>query len=108
MTTETLATLKEKYVQLETNYKAERARLEKQIAEAQKTHQADAIAKIKLLMAEHGLTSDQISGSKKIAKAKSTKSVPPKYRGPDGQTWSGRGRQPKWVGADKDRYIIKS
>jgi DNA-binding protein H-NS len=108
MTTETLATLKEKYVQLEKTYKAERAALEKQIAEAQRTHQADAIAKIKLLMEEHGLTADQLSGAKKIAKTKSTKTVPPKYRGPEGQTWSGRGRQPKWVGENKDRYIIKS
>lgn len=108
MTTETLAALKEKYLQLEKNYKAERAALEKQIAEAQKIHQADAIAKIRLLMEEHGLTADQLSGAKKIAKATSKKTVPPKYRGPDGQTWSGRGRQPKWVGEDKDRYIIKS
>lgn len=108
MTTETLATLKEKYAQLEKTYKAERAMLEKRIAEAQKAHHADAIAKIRLLMEEHGLTADQLIGAKKIAKEKPTKAVTPKYRGPDGQTWSGRGRQPKWVGEDKDRFIIKS
>lgn len=107
VTTESLATLKEKYAQLEKSYKAERASLEKQIVEAQKAHQADAIAKIKLLMEEHGLTADQLSGAKKVTKPKSTKTVPAKYRGPEGQTWSGRGRQPKWLGNDKERYSIK-
>lgn len=108
MTTDNLAALKEKYVLLEKNYKAERAALEKQIAETQKTHQANAIAKIRLLMEEHGLTADQLSGSKKTVKPKLTKAVQPKYRGPDGQTWTGRGRQPKWLGNDKEKYIIKA
>lgn len=25
--------------------------------------------------------------------------VPPKYRGPNGETWAGRGAQPKWLAA---------
>lgn len=107
MTAETFAKLNEKLVQLEKTYRAERAALEKQISEAQKVHKTEAIAKIRLLMEEHGLSADQLSGGTKARQPKTTKTVAPKYRGPEGQTWSGRGRQPKWVGADKDRYIIK-
>lgn len=38
--------------------------------------------------------------------------VKPKYRGPDGELWSGRGRKPHWVlsvldnGEDLDNYLI--
>src|SRR5512147_393930 len=38
----------------------------------------------------------------------------PKYRGPKGETWSGRGRQPTWlseleaVGHDKREFLIKA
>jgi DNA-binding protein H-NS len=37
----------------------------------------------------------------------------PKYRGPHGETWSGRGRQPNWmteleaVGHDRSEFLIK-
>jgi DNA-binding protein H-NS len=27
------------------------------------------------------------------------KTVPPKYRGPDGETWAGRGATPRWLTA---------
>ena len=36
-------------------------------------------------------------GPKKGAGASS---VAPKYRGPNGETWTGRGRQPTWVAAE--------
>ncbi|BAT60414.1 H-NS histone family protein [Variibacter gotjawalensis] len=44
--------------------------------------------------------------------AKGTK-VAPKYRGPDGETWAGRGARPKWLvaamkgGAKMDDFLIK-
>ena len=107
MSTETITSLKNKLIQLENDYKAERSNLEKKIAEAQKTHQVEAIAKIKSLMEEHGLTPESLQFSKRQNKSKSSKSVPPKYRGPEGQTWTGRGRQPKWIGNDREKYAIK-
>lgn len=106
MTTETITTLKAKLAQLEKDHKSARTALEKQIADAQKSYQGEAIAQIKALMAEHGLTAAHLQGSKKIEKAKTGKSVAPKYRGPEGQTWTGRGRQPKWVGENRDQYKI--
>jgi DNA-binding protein H-NS len=40
--------------------------------------------------------------------------IPAKFRGPDGQTWSGRGRLPNWLhtleaeGKSRDDYAVKS
>jgi DNA-binding protein H-NS len=39
--------------------------------------------------------------------------LPPKYRSPDGKTWSGRGYPPQWIrdlddtGGDREIYLIK-
>jgi DNA-binding protein H-NS len=78
---------------------AQKAALEKQIAEAQRAAKADAIAKVKTLMAEYGLTSADLSG-KVNGKAEGGKKVAAKYRDPaSGQTWSGRGLKPKWLQA---------
>lgn len=78
---------------------AQKAELEKQIEAARKQELADAIAKIKSLMAQYGITLADL-GAKAPAKGPSTKrsKLPPKYRNPaTGETWTGRGRQPKWV-----------
>ena len=34
-----------------------------------------------------------------IAKKRAGAKVPAKYRGPDGETWTGRGKQPRWLAA---------
>jgi DNA-binding protein H-NS len=80
---------------------AQKAALEKQIAETQRQERADAIAKVKSLMAEYGLTAADIVGKAPTApRAPSSagKKVAPKYRNPDtGETWTGRGLQPNWL-----------
>lgn len=79
---------------------AQRAEIERKIAEAQREERAAAISKIKSLMAEYGLTAADIAGktaAPKPAKAGGGK-VAPKYRNAaTGETWSGRGLQPKWL-----------
>lgn len=51
-------------------------------------------------------------GAPRRGVAKGTK-VPPKYRGPNGETWAGRGARPKWLavamkgGAKMDDFLIK-
>ena len=81
---------------------AQRNELEKQIELARKQELADAIQKVKTLMSQYGLTIDDITspkGAGKTSAAKGTK-VAPKYRNAEtGDTWTGRGRQPKWVEA---------
>jgi DNA-binding protein H-NS len=80
---------------------AQKAALEKQIAEAQRAARADAIAKVKSLMAEYGLTAADLAGRAPAApKAEGTKKVAAKYRDPaTNQTWTGRGLKPKWLQA---------
>jgi DNA-binding protein H-NS len=78
---------------------AQKAALEQQIAEAQRAARADAVAKVRALMAEHGLTVADLTVKPVSAKRAGAK-VPPKYRdAATGNTWSGRGLQPKWLRA---------
>lgn len=73
--------------------------LEKQIEAARKQELSDAISKVKALMSQYGLTMADITASGKSSASKGTK-VAPKYRNTEtGETWTGRGRQPKWVEA---------
>jgi DNA-binding protein H-NS len=80
---------------------AQRAALEKQIADAQREQRSAAISQIKSLMAEYGLTLADIGSRAAAAPArKTTGKVAVKYRNTDtGETWSGRGLQPNWLKA---------
>lgn len=78
---------------------AQRAELEKQIEATQKQERGEAIAKVKSLMAEYGLTITDLNArtASKPSSAKGGK-VAPKYRNAStGETWSGRGLQPRWL-----------
>lgn len=81
---------------------AKRAALEQEIEATQKRERQDAIARVKAIMAEYGLTVADLSikgATSKGGAAKGTK-VPPKFRNAaTGETWSGRGLQPKWLKA---------
>jgi DNA-binding protein H-NS len=75
-----------------------------------KAELADAISKVKTLVAAHNLTQADIFGKtrgEKPAKEKGSK-VAAKYRDPaTGKEWSGRGLAPKWLqGKDKAHYLI--
>jgi DNA-binding protein H-NS len=79
---------------------AQKAALEEQIAKAQREERDAAIAQIKTLMSEHGLTSADLTAraGKKVAGGGAK--VAPKYRNKaTGETWSGRGLQPRWLKA---------
>lgn len=102
MTNPTLAQLKSQYEQLQTTYKRESAAFEKQIAEATKLEQANALAQIRTIMDEFGIAPTDLGTSKKVNKSKKSSTVPVKYRGPNGETWTGRGRQPKWLGDNRE------
>ncbi len=77
---------------------AQKAALEKQIAATQREERQAAIAQVKAVMAEHGLTVADLS-SRPTAKSVGGK-VAAKYRNKaSGETWSGRGLQPRWLKA---------
>jgi DNA-binding protein H-NS len=81
---------------------AQKAALEKQIIDAQREERAEAIAQIKALMAQYGLTLADIGARANTAAKRggTGAKVPAKYRDPaTGSTWSGRGLKPKWLEA---------
>ena len=83
---------------------AQRAEIEKRIADVQREERTDAITKVKALMAEFGLTAADIAGklpsSRGPGVSKPTGKVAAKYRNAaTGETWTGRGLQPKWLKA---------
>ena len=90
----------------------QREALEAQIAQARQRETADAIAKVRALVADFDLTAaDIFSAGKTRAKTKTAKAgakVAPKYRDPaTGTTWTGRGKAPKWIeGKDRARFAI--
>jgi DNA-binding protein H-NS len=82
---------------------AQRAEIEKKIADVQREERSNAINKVKSLMAEFGLTAADIAGkapAPRVAGTKPVSKVAPKFRNAaTGETWSGRGLQPKWLKA---------
>ena len=71
---------------------AQKAALEQQIAEVQQQAKADGIAKIRALMAEHGLTVADLSEVRPSGKSKTGKGqkVAPKYKDPETGKQPGR------------------
>jgi DNA-binding protein H-NS len=80
---------------------AQKATLERQIHDAQAAAKAEALARVRQLMAEHGLTAADIVATRSPKSGPSgVKKVAAKYRDPaSGSTWSGRGLKPKWLAA---------
>jgi DNA-binding protein H-NS len=80
---------------------AQRAALDMQIEKARREQRAAAIEQIKSLMAEHGLTPSDLTARPRKAQSKpGGRKVAPKYRDQStGDTWSGRGLQPRWLKA---------
>lgn len=70
---------------------------------------SNAIAQIKMTMAEYGITLADLgfTGKKKDSMVRAP--LAPKYRNPEtGETWSGRGKAPKWIDPDnKEKFLIK-
>ena len=82
----------------------QREELEQQINEARSRELADAVSKVRGLIAEYGLTAEDVfPPARARSSANAGAKVAPKYRDPaTGQTWTGRGKPPKWI-ADQDR-----
>jgi DNA-binding protein H-NS len=93
-----MATLKELLAQ-KGQIAAQQAAIEREIIQARQAERAGAIAEVKSLMAEHGLTlADLGTRSAAAPKAVAAKKVAAKYRNTaTGDSWSGRGLQPNWL-----------
>ena len=86
---------------------AQRELLDKQIKEAVQREKADGIAKAKAIIEQYDLSASDLFSRKAGSKSGSGK-VAPKYRNPStGETWTGRGKAPKWIdGRDRGNYLI--
>jgi len=80
---------------------AQKDALEKEIERTKQQSRADAVAKVRALMQEYGLTSADLAGKVSVKpRAGKGNKVAAKYRNTaTGETWSGRGLQPKWLKA---------
>ena len=95
---------------------AQRAEIEKKIAEVQREERNAAISQVRSIMATHGLTAADIAGKAPAparTASKTTGKVAVKYRNAaTGDTWTGRGLQPKWLkaalagGAKLDEFAV--
>ncbi len=76
----------------------QRASLDRQIQETKSRERNEAIAKVKALMSDYGLTVADLR--MRTPKADKVSKVPAKYiNKATGEAWSGRGLQPKWLKA---------
>ncbi len=86
----------------------QREALTRQIEEARQREIADAVARARALVAEYGLTAQDVFSTRKPGKSGGGGKVAPKYRDPaTGRTWTGRGKAPKWIeGRDRNQFAI--
>lgn len=104
----TYAELKAKLAEMEKQFRTELTEMAKRVEQARKSEQAGALEQIKAIMQNYGLSSTDLGAGGKLKKVKAaSSSVPVKYRGPNGETWTGRGRAPKWIVDIKDREQFK-
>ena len=91
---------------------SQREALDKLIQEQRQAELADAVGKVKALIAEFGLSQEDLFGGARASKREKSDSVKAKvaakYRDPvSGKEWSGRGLAPKWLqGKDKEDFLI--
>lgn len=79
------------------------AKLQQQAEQIKAQEFQNAVQDIKAKMAAYGITlADLEAGKGRVRKATGSKTgtpAPIKYRGPNGETWSGRGLMPRWLAA---------
>ena len=88
-------------------------KLQKEAESARKTELVNAIAEIHAKMKDFGISPEDLgfgaNGRRKPMRS-TRRPVPPKYRNnATGETWSGRGKPPKWMaGRDKAQFLIQN
>lgn len=83
----------------------QREQLENQIKEARTKELSDAVGQVRALVAEFSLTAEDVFSPARGKRpgTKGTK-VAAKYKNPEtGDTWTGRGKAPKWIAGAEDR-----
>ena len=119
---------RQNYATLQAKIQKEIEKLRKQAQSLQSKRRKPIIQSIVRSMKEYDITIEEISSAlgkapnnkaksapKSKAPASARKTVAPKYRNPaTGDTWTGRGKAPRWVvdaeasGQSRDQFLIKS
>ena len=86
----------------------QREDLEQKINEARRNELSAAVAQVRALVAEYGLTAQDVFPVGRARSASAGSKVAPKYRHPaTGQTWTGRGKAPKWIqNENREKFAI--
>ncbi|MGE4239679.1 H-NS family nucleoid-associated regulatory protein [Ramlibacter sp.] len=95
--------------------------LQQKAAEIEATEKQAVIQDVLQKIADYGLTPADLGLEPRAARARTARTHPsakpaaPRYKGPDGQLWSGgRGRKPQWVrdlldaGGDLEKHRIRN
>ncbi|NDP63251.1 H-NS histone family protein [Polaromonas sp.] len=101
------------------DYEAKLNALRKEQEAERKGERTQAIAAVKELIKNHGLTGAELGfsgkGAGKQVSGDKRNVVAPKYQDPSsGKTWTGRGKSPAWLsaqiasGREKQEFLIKS
>ncbi len=92
---------------------AQLASVNAQLEQLRATEVPKVVAEIQQLMQEYDLSIEDIAGkpgvepAARAVRTKTKAAPPPRYRNPKtGQTWSGRGRAPAWIGKKPERFLI--
>ena len=91
---------------------AQIAALTAQAEAARKAEVASVIAEIKEMMSNHSLSVEDLQMGSGRASTRKGATVAPKYRDGAGNTWTGRGKMPKWMqsavdtGKSRDEFLI--
>ncbi len=92
---------------------AQLASVNAQLEHLRATEVPKVVEEIQQLMQEYDLSIEDIAGKPSVEPAaravlsKTKAAPPPRYRNPKtGQTWSGRGRAPAWIGKKPERFLI--
>lgn len=89
---------------------AQKEALDKQIEAVRQADRPEAITQAKRLIAFFDLSATELGlaavPAPAVKRAKRVqKALPAKYFGPNGETWSGHGRAPKWLTGDRNQYL---
>ncbi|WP_348635832.1 H-NS histone family protein [Cupriavidus sp. AcVe19-1a] len=92
---------------------AQLASVNAQLEQLRATEVPKVVEEIRQWMQEYDLNIEDIAGKPSVEPAaravpsKTKAAPPPRYRNPKtGQTWSGRGRAPAWIGKKRERFLI--
>lgn len=91
--------------------KAQITKLQAQADEARRQEVVNVIAEIRQKIAEFGLNAHDLGFAEAARRGRPPKKppLPAKYQDPkSGNTWSGRGKPPKWIaGKNRERFLIQ-